>query len=165
MNKLEKQYQNLVEVLINECDISSIDREIEESNLYFGKSKHYEKGQLNSNYVRILNHFDLKLLTSEEKARIGKVLSIDEIRELVQHTIDRTTNKNYLMEPLTVTIPKNTIVLEILVGPNTKELRGQAFMNYLKQQEKFLNTLKKKYTRQLTHQLKYPVIIYDNKDV
>ena len=165
MNKLEKQYQNLVEILMNECDITSIDQEIENANLYFGKSKKFQKGQLNSNYVRILNRFDLELLTSEEKEKISKVLALDEIKELVKSTISRTTNKNYLMEPLDRMIPKNTIVLEILVGPNTKELRGQAFMNYLKQQEKFLKGLKKKYTRKLTHQLNYPVIIYDNKDV
>ena len=165
MKELEIEYLNLIEELLNAKNLVLIDEEIEKADLFFGPSTKGKKSKLNSKYIRLLNHLDIEALTEEEINKMKSLASLEEANKFVKETIKKVTHKDYSIEGMNKRIPSNTLVLEIILGKNTKELRGQEFIENMKKQEAFINELKKKYTRELTAQLKYPVIFYVDKDV
>ena len=167
MNDLEKKYIELLEEVLNSYNISNIDNEIEDSNLLFGKSSKTKISKIKSNYVHILNKIELDLLTEEEKYNINNLKTIEEKKDYIKKTISKVTNNNYIIEPVILNkkVPKNTLVLEILIGANKSKLNEINFINNMKLQEKYLKELKKKYTRELTKKLNYPVIIYIDKEI
>ena len=174
MNKdIENNYIKILIDVLNNSEITNIDKEIEESNLYIGKSNIMNKIKIktDSNYIRILNKFDYNKLSEEEINNINNLSNIKEEKKFIYNTLKKVTNINndkpIVLEPIisNIIIPNGVLVLEILVGKNTKEMNREEFIENMKKQKIFLEKLNKKYTEKLTQLLNYPVIIYINKEI
>ena len=163
MNNKEEQYKKIVEDVLNECEINLLDQDIENANLFFGISKHHT-GNLNSKYISVINPFNVKELNEEEKAKMDNLQTIEDKKAFLIETLNKVTNKDCL-RPDNVIIPKKAIVLEILVGLNTKKLDGQEFIDNMKQQKEFLKKLQIKYVKDLTRKLNLPIIIFYDKSI
>lgn len=173
MNKeIDNKYINILIEVLNNCEISNIDKEIEEANLFIGKSKIINKSiKTNSNYIRILNKFDFNKLNEEEINNINDLSNIEDKKLFIKNTLKKVTNINndkpIIIEPIALNkkIPSGVLVLELVIGKNTKEMNKEEFINNINEQKLLLEKLKKKYIERLTQLLNYPVIIYINKSL
>lgn len=171
MNQVKEKYISLLEEVMNDIGIHSVDDDLERCELFFGKSKSFakvnEKSILNSDYIHILNEFYTDVLNEEELAEMSSLSSIDEKNLFIHKTLHKVlchgSFPTIVLNPASEgrSIVNGNLALEIVIGNNTVNLLdNEKFISNLQKQEEFLIQLIHKYTQLLTIQMNYPITIF-----
>ena len=171
INKLEYIYIEGFKYFFNSIiNLKKYDEKIDNSNLYFGKTKSININ-FNSNYYSLLNKFNVSKLTEEEQNIIINKKSIDE--ELIE--IVKNTYKNILKSdngdaniygtPPSLISKNGNIDFEFVTGKNIQKFEGEEFIQLSKKQHEFISNINEMLKEEIKEKLNIECTIFVDKRV
>ena len=180
--RLENLYKYLFEAyLINKINLKEYDDEIVNSGLYFGVP-HPNKDELISglneylglNYIYLVNNFYIEKLSKEDidilikYANTNNITLNNELLNVIERTYNDVIKNNYLKGEYSdnkyqvcygkYAIPSNfadndALVFKIYYSKNTKQLNDNEFIENIKKQKEFMNSLKDKIEQEVREKM------------
>ena len=166
---MEELYKNeLINFLQKEIDFKKYDKEIEESNLYFGKSISI-KNKL-SEYFELRNNLYIENLSEEEKNTLNSDNKQD-VYELIKNTYKKVITKenanNIMYDPPMPShyVKNGSLVLTFIYGRNTEEVEDNKYKDLIIKQKQFIENIVKEITNEIKNKINIDTIIFIEKRI